>query len=200
MGTRHITKVIYEGKTVVSQYGQWDGYPSGQGLTCYYFLQHDNNIENLRKNIKNIFYPTDEQLQEYYKPFENERGMMDWESGKAFSEKYPSLTRDTGAGILSVIADSGDGLIPIVLDTDFENDALMCEGIYEINLDTNRFITKFDRVYDEDDDNHGEFRLNVDLHIYEDVQKIYPARYLMECNVPRLDAEATIEHLSKQVA
>jgi hypothetical protein len=188
MGTRHITKVIYEGKTVVSQYGQWDGYPSGQGLTCYYFLQDDNNIENLRKNIKNIFYPVQEQLDEYSAPFTNENGMMDWESGKAFSEKYPSLTRDTGAEILRVIEE-------------FENDALMCEGIYEINLDTNRFITRFDRIYDENDDNHGEFRVVVDLHFYEDVQKIHPARYLMECNVPRLDAESIIEHLNnKQVA
>jgi hypothetical protein len=199
MGTRHITKVIKDNKVVVSQYGQWDGYPSGQGLTCYFFLQDDNNIENLRKNIKNIFYPTDEQLQEYSAPFTNENGMMDWESGKAFSEKYPSLTRDTGAEILRVIADSGDGLVPIVLDTDFENDALMCEGIYEINLDTNRFITKFDRIYDEQDDNHGEFRVVVDLHIYEDVQKIHPARYLMECNIPRLEAEHIIEGLNSRV-
>ena len=199
MGTRHITKVIYEGKTVVSQYGQWDGYPSGQGLTCYFFLQDNNNIENLRKNIKNIFYPVQEQLDDYAIPFLDENGIMDWESGKAFTEKYPSLTRDTGAEILRVIADSGDGLVPIVKDEEFENDALMCEGIYEINLDTNRFITKFDRIYDKDDDNNGEFRVVVDLHFYEDVQKIHPARYLMECNIPRLDAEATIEHLSSRV-
>ena len=199
MGTRHITKVIYEGKTVVSQYGQWDGYPSGQGLTCYFFLQDENNIENLRKNIKNIFYPVQEQLDDYIAPFRNENGMVEWEAGKAYSEKYPSLTRDTGAEILRVIADSGNGLVPIVLDTDFENDALMCEGIYEINLDTNRFITKFDRIYDEDDDNNGEFRIVVDLHFYEDVQKIDPARYLMECNIPKLDAEQIIEHLSSRV-
>ena len=199
MGTRHITKVIYEGKTVVSQYGQWDGYPSGQGLTCYFFLQDENNIENLRKNIKNIFYPVQEQLDDYIAPFRNENGMVEWEAGKAYSEKYPSLTRDTGAEILRVIADSGNGLVPIVLDTDFENDALMCEGIYEINLDTNRFVTKFDRIYDEDDDNNGEFRIVVDLHFYEDVQKIDPARYLMECNIPKLDAEQIIEHLSSRV-
>ena len=125
--------------------------------------------------------------------------MVEWEAGKAYSEKYPSLTRDTGAEILRVIADSGNGLVPIVLDTDFENDALMCEGIYEINLDTNRFVTKFDRIYDEDDDNNGEFRIVVDLHFYEDVQKIDPARYLMECNIPKLDAEQIIEHLSSRV-
>ena len=199
MGTRNLTKVVMNGDIVVAQYGQWDGYPSGQGLTCYFFLQDENNIENLRKNIKNIFYPVQEQLDDYIAPFRSENGMVEWEAGKAYSEKYPSLTRDTGAEILRVIADSGNGLVPIVLDTDFENDALMCEGIYEINLDTNRFVTKFDRIYDEDDDNNGEFRIVVDLHFYEDVQKIDPARYLMECNIPKLDAEQIIEHLSSRV-
>ena len=199
MGTRGLTKVISGGKTIVAQYGQWDHYPAGQGLTCYYFLQDDNNIENLRNGIKSIFYPTDEQLQEYSKPFTDERGMMSWESGKAFAEMYPSLTRDSGAEILRVISDSGDRLVPIVKDEEFENDALMCEGIYEINLDTNRFVTKFDRIYDETDDNYGEFRVLVDLHFYEDVQKIDPARYLMECNIPKLDAEHIIESLNSRV-
>lgn len=31
MGTRHIIKIIVDGKTKISQYGQWDGYPTGQG-------------------------------------------------------------------------------------------------------------------------------------------------------------------------
>lgn len=32
MGTRHLIKVKYKGEIKVSQYGQWDGYPDGQGL------------------------------------------------------------------------------------------------------------------------------------------------------------------------
>lgn len=31
MGTRNLTCVVLDGKYVVSSYGQWDGYPSGQG-------------------------------------------------------------------------------------------------------------------------------------------------------------------------
>src|SRR4051812_8314171 len=38
MGTRHLTRVIVNGQCVISQYGQWDGYPTGQGHTIAKFL------------------------------------------------------------------------------------------------------------------------------------------------------------------
>jgi hypothetical protein len=39
MGTRNLTRVICDGKTKVAQYGQWDGYPEGQGKTVLNFLR-----------------------------------------------------------------------------------------------------------------------------------------------------------------
>ena len=33
MGTRHITVIIKNGKPIVAQYGQWDGYFDGAGVT-----------------------------------------------------------------------------------------------------------------------------------------------------------------------
>lgn len=198
MGTRGLTKVISGGKTIVAQYGQWDHYPAGQGLTCYYFLQDDNNIAALRKAA--IYYPTDEQINELIAEFMGDEDVLSYEKGQEFNAKYPSLTRDTGAEILRVLANS-DSPVPLQLDTEFENDALFCEGIYEINLDTNRFITKFGRNYDERDDGYGEFEIVVDLDIYEDVQKINPVRYLIECNVAKLDAESIVKYIEeKQVA
>ena len=40
MGTRNLTVVFMDGEYKVAQYGQWDGYPEGQGITCFNFL-HD---------------------------------------------------------------------------------------------------------------------------------------------------------------
>lgn len=39
MGTRHLTAVFVDGEYKVAQYGQWDGYPEGQGLTCLEFAR-----------------------------------------------------------------------------------------------------------------------------------------------------------------
>ena len=40
MGTRNLTLVKdKEGKTKVAQYGQWDGYPEGQGSTILNFIK-----------------------------------------------------------------------------------------------------------------------------------------------------------------
>ena len=41
MGTRNLTVVYVDGEYRVAQYGQWDGYPSGQGMTCLKFLTEE---------------------------------------------------------------------------------------------------------------------------------------------------------------
>jgi hypothetical protein len=56
---------------------------------------------------------------------------------------YPSLIRDTGAGILELIANA-KGALPVLLDTGFEKDELFCEGVFTVDLDKKMFITKTD--------------------------------------------------------
>lgn len=146
MGTRNLTKVVMNGDVVVAQYGQWDGYPAGQGITAFNFLKEKENRWALEMGLQRVYYPTLDELNEMVKPFEDGTfpGGMTFDSAKAFSEKYPSLTRDTCAEILSVIAESKEA-VPISLDTDFENDALFCEAIYEVDLDYGLFVSYWGR-------------------------------------------------------
>ena len=145
MGTRNLTKVIKNNRVVVAQYGQWDGYPSGQGATVFFAIQKPGQMEGLDNNLYLTYEPSEDERMEMAKPFLDGSmpGMMTYDSGKAFGEKYPSLTRDTGANILNVIAEATEP-VPLYLDIDFENDDLFCEGVYTVNLDNKTFTSKFD--------------------------------------------------------
>lgn len=146
MGTRNLTKVIKNNKVVVSQYGQWDGYPSGQGATVFFAIQKPGQMEGLDANLYLTYEVSEDELKEMWKPFTGKAHAEGWvtlEEGKQFSEKYPSLSRDTGADILNVIAEATEP-VPLVIDTEFENDELFCEGVYTVNLDNKTFTSKFD--------------------------------------------------------
>ena len=170
MGTRGLTKVIYEGETLVAQYGQWDHYPSGQGVTAFEFLRGADNITNLRNNIKiKTYTPSESEMDEIVNQFANENGMMTWEMGEQFTKMYPSLSRDTGAGILELIANA-DEIVPLVLDKEFENDDLFCEGVYTINLDDNTFTTKYGN--------------NETVISFDEVYNIGKEDYLIKCDCP----------------
>ena len=148
MGTRGITKVIYEGNVAVSQYGQWDHYPSGVGQDILAFLRDKENLSKLRNSIKsNLRTVSDEELDEIVKEFsDNENGLMTMEQAESFKKVYPSLSRDTGGEILKVIAEAAEE-VPLVLDLEFEQDKLFCEGLYTIDLDNNMFISRYAEVY-----------------------------------------------------
>lgn len=52
MGTRNFTSVILDGKQVVCQYCQWDGYPSYAGVKILEFLR-DADMERFKKALRN---------------------------------------------------------------------------------------------------------------------------------------------------
>lgn len=145
MGTRGLTKVIKNGETLVAQYGQWDHYASGQGATAFFAVQRPDVIERLSAKVDTLcYYPSEEERRAMSKPFEDghAEGWMTMESGKSFGDTYPSLTRDTGAEILYVIADAEER-VPLFLDIDFEKDDLFCEGVLTVNLDNQTFTSNF---------------------------------------------------------
>lgn len=134
MGTRGLTKIIKNDKTVIAQYGQFDHYPSGQGLTALNFLKDESNVAKLDINLSYVYEVDSAAVDEIWNRI-----------GENVKTAYPSLIRDTGAEILELIANTKDP-VPVFLDEDFENDELFCEGVYTINLDAKTFITKYDGI------------------------------------------------------
>lgn len=125
MGTRNITMVFHEGSYKVAQYGQWDGDPGGQGLTALLFLLQEGAREKLIAGLSRLAVPTEADIEKI-----NET--PNW------AQTYPSLSRDTGAEILALIAES-QGPLFISLDLKFPGDSLFCEWGYVIDLDKSTF-------------------------------------------------------------
>jgi hypothetical protein len=135
MGTRNLTTVIDKnGDLKVAQYGQYDGYPAGQGLTALYHAR--NNAKLIESKLK-LCHFLDEKGIEHINA-----GMTDTTD---FSFEYPTLSRDTGADILGYVAYANpiDGEILLVDESDFANDDLFCEGIYSINFQSGLFTSKY---------------------------------------------------------
>jgi hypothetical protein len=144
MGTRNLTVVKnLEGVTKIAQYGQWDGYPEHSGIKALEFLRDRVNRNNLLVELQNVEFVGDEEVDKLYKQFET----TDWEN-KDFLNAYPGLHRDTGVGILEVVANSM-GTIKTVDNSEFANDTLFCEGIYEIDFSIDKFISTYHGVTKE---------------------------------------------------
>ena len=146
MGTRNLTVVKnLEGTTKIAQYGQWDGYPSYSGIQALEFLRNKDWQALLQSKLDLVEFIGDEEVDELYKQFES----TDWEN-KDFLNAYPGLHRDSGIGILAVVANA---TFPIktVDNSEFANDSLFCEGIYEVDFSTNKFTTNYNDIVVEYD-------------------------------------------------
>jgi hypothetical protein len=138
MGTRNLTVVKNAaGDTKIALYGQWDGYPSYSGTTALEFLRDKTNRENLKQRLTLVQFITDEEADSIYKSFDS----TDWEN-KDFLNEYPGLHRDTGVKILEAVA-SATETVKTVDNTEFADDSLFCEGIYEVDFSTNSFISRY---------------------------------------------------------
>ncbi len=141
MGTRNLTKVIdKDGIVRVAQYGQWDGYPSGQGVNA---LVHAYNHRAIEKGLDRVRWATQEELDAIYASLP-EMNRLGTDDSKAFGLLYPNLTRDTCADILGVVAWSV-GEVILVDESDFEKDTLYCEGVYTIDFQKRKFISWYGR-------------------------------------------------------
>jgi hypothetical protein len=144
MGTRNLTKVIDStGRTKVAQYGQWDGYPSGQGISMLSFISEYKMLDKIERSLRKVHFLSEDEAETFSKDFCDSDGMMTMEQSESFETIYPSLSRNTGSDILKVMVYSTGYTLPLIDNSDFENDELFCEGIYTINFQTKKFISRF---------------------------------------------------------
>lgn len=126
MGTRNLTIVVHEGKTRIAQYGQWDGYPEGQGRTALKFLRRCD-LSRFREKLNRVSFLTQKELNRLW---------GECEAKNDFS-KHPELSRDTGANILQLVYDGS--ALRLWNRSGFVKDSLLCEWVYVIDLDKGRF-------------------------------------------------------------
>lgn len=121
MGTRHLIGVVLDGDFKIAQYGQWDGYPSGQGATIHEFLTNPNlDIIRFIEAVRRLHWITDEETERINRT-------PDW------PKIFPWMSRDAGAEILAMVY---AGLVDYVGDgREFGYDGLFCEWAYVIDLD-----------------------------------------------------------------
>jgi len=127
MGTRHRQAVINKtGELKIQQYGQWDGYPSGQGVNILEYLRR-GDLEKYQEELDKIPVITEDQIKEVNKD-------LKWE------ENYPYLSRDCGFKIHQMIQ---DGNVKFVAHADEDEAREYCEGFYTIDLQKGLFITEY---------------------------------------------------------
>lgn len=169
MGTRNLTMVIENAEPKVAQYGQWDGYPSGQGITILDFL-NSTNIEEFTKKLQSVKFidkDKNEEIDEYLKSIGSTDGWMTSDQSALYKAKYPYLSRDHGGDILRLIMESTDDIIWINDSRDFVNDSLFCEWCYVIDLDKKTFeiyegfiqspISETERFYSKEPNKGGYY-------------------------------------------
>ena len=137
MGTRHSQCVITkEGDIKVRQYGQWDGYPSGQGVEILKYLRN-GDLDKYQEELAKITEVTEKQIEKV-----NESD--NW------SQEYPFLSRDCGSDIHQMIE---DGEVPFVQLLDNYRET-WCEGFYIIDFQNNTFTSSYgdhERTFPLDD-------------------------------------------------
>lgn len=161
MGTRNLVMVISGGSHRIAQYGQWDGYPTGQGVTALAAISkiiEDGALDAFKAKLLGCrFLPQSEILELWKEQGADDSGFVSMEIAEKFGRAHPQLSRDTGAEVINLVNHSESGL-PLRDSYDFAGDGLFCEWAYVIDLDGGTFevykgfgketLTPADRFHD----------------------------------------------------
>jgi len=138
MGTRSLTCVVLDGKFKIAQYGQFDGYPSGQGSTALSIMREivtQNKLDRFTDKVRALTKLTADQHKQLWIDVgaDPNKDYVSMEIGNAFDAKHPELSRRTGAEILSLVLNRDITCVQI------SDDSLFCEWCYVIDLDQGLF-------------------------------------------------------------
>jgi len=129
MGTRHLQTVIDKsGRVRIRQYGQWDGYPEGQGVEILQYLR-SGDLQKYQSELLKI-----EQI--------NKKQISEVEMDTNWRQNYPYLDRDCGSNIHQMIE---DGKVKFVFFLQVGEED-WCEGFYTINFKDRTFTSKYHEV------------------------------------------------------
>lgn len=127
MGTRHRQAVINKaGELKIQQYGQWDGYPDGQGKDILAYLRN-GNLDKYQEELDKVNLITEEQSK-------------DVEADENWEINYPYMSRDCGSDIHQMVE---DGSVKFVAHIDEDEAKKWCEGFYTIDFQKGLFITEY---------------------------------------------------------
>ncbi len=146
MGTRNLTCAVIDKQYKVAQYGQWDGYPSGQGLTILRFLKNKLNRPLMEKRLREVQFLNNKEIE------------LINESKESLPQQF---SRDCGGHILEFLQNgeyikdeleiTGWGGVDRKPTTykwemdrlhnqlNFAADSLFCEWAYVVDFDENTF-------------------------------------------------------------
>lgn len=195
MGTRHLICIWQGNDWKLAQYGQWDGYPDGQGTAIVDFLR-EADLALFKERVAKSRMVTEEDLRERWvlagaNPESKYVGM---DVAKAFSSRWPQLDRDSGAATLKYIMSTEEPEVqPSSLN--FAADSLFCEWAYVIDLDAETFEVyegfqnephtdgRFHELWDDDNDRRDKPYYPVKLVAAWPIQAI-PSNWIQEATNP----------------
>ena len=145
MGTINLTMVINEaGEKKISQYGQWDGYPSGVGVGVLSFLSDAEKVKKLKEKLPLVRFldieGRDKDFLDAYNSNANKApylGDPEHRTPEQIRWWDTYQTRDLAETILTNVADSTDSEILLMDRTDTATKGGLVEWSYVINFKEN---------------------------------------------------------------
>lgn len=191
MGTRNLTIVKIDGKYPLANYGQWDGYPSGQGATILSFLRDEFKPSFIYEVLPKLKELDENESKKVLEKIGSKDGWMTDDQFQQWKRYFPFCDRNFGGGILHLINTYNDEVIVLNNQLDFAADSLFCEWAYVIDLDTNTFevYKGFNKIPLTEQDRFYFLQGKIPPNEAKDDEKYYPVKLIASFKLNELPTE-----------